>query len=119
MSTVQRWVVLNDDDDDSVACQTAPTDGRKPSEAGDNPTGLREFKVSRHGDLTHERYSVAARRWVSDGDKKRRAVRRAELRGLDRDELADRILGEVRAEVRRELDELAARITNLESKGKA
>jgi hypothetical protein len=117
MSTVQRWVVLRDDG--SVACQPVIVDGRTPGEAGDNPDGLREFKVSRHGDLTHEHYNVGARRWVSDADKRRRAERRAEMLALGRDELAERIATEVRAEVRRELDMLAARIADLESRGKA
>jgi hypothetical protein len=94
----QLWVVLYDDG--SVACQPIIVGDATPSQAGDNPDGLREFRVSRHGDLQHERFDTDRRRWVSDGARKRKAARRAQLRELERDDLVDHIVEEVMARLK-------------------
>jgi hypothetical protein len=88
--TARLWVVLNDDG--TVHCQPIVAGDAPPSAAGDNPGGLREFRVSRHGDLQHEHFDADRRRWVSDAARKRKAARRADLRELERDDLVDHVV---------------------------
>jgi hypothetical protein len=109
-----RWLLLRADG--SIDSQRIIPGFARPSETGDNPDGLRERMVSRHGDLTHEHFDVEKGRWVSDREKKRKAERRAHLHGLSRDELADLIATEVKAEITDLIAALAARVAELEKK---
>lgn len=109
-----KWALLRSDG--SVAAQVIVEAGKRPSDAGDNPDGLSEVRISRFGDLQHETLNPETGRWKSDPDKRRRAERRNRMREMHRDELADAIRDEVTAEVRAEIDALAARVAALEGK---
>jgi hypothetical protein len=110
----RNWILIRPDG--SVAAQLKIEGAARPSETGDNPDGLQEVRVTRHGDLRHQRYDVAQGRWVGDRAKKAAAERQEWLRGLSRTELADTIAAETEARLRPEIEALAARIAALEGK---
>lgn len=106
MAKTQRWLVLNDDG--SIASQVIIKGDATPEEAGDNPNGLLQIRVKRHGDLHHEHFDVQSGRWKSDTVKKERHERHMKLHFMRRDELVDYIADEV---TKRVLDALKRDLT--------
>jgi hypothetical protein len=101
-----RWILLREDG--SVAAQLVIAGGDRPSVTGDNPDGLKEVSVRRHGDLRHEHYDAEKGRWVSDKAKKERAGRLAQLGAMRPGERAAMLMDEIEA--------LKARVAALEAK---
>lgn len=82
------WAILRDDG--SVAWQGF-TDGRTPSEGGDNPDGLPEIKLRRLGDLACETLDPATGRWTKDREREKKRNRDGRRANMPRLTMLDRI----------------------------